>query len=115
MSRISPNNNGDGVRILRIAQVCERTGLATSSIYSLIAQGTFPKPVPLSVNRVGWLEHELPTGSSSASLHGTGPKFSVVGVNPRLTVVRKPFGHLHNLNDCDHRTGRTPGIERRLA
>jgi prophage regulatory protein len=46
------------VKILRIAQVRERTGLATSSIYKLISTGDFPKPVPLSERTVGWPEHE---------------------------------------------------------
>jgi prophage regulatory protein len=47
------------VRILRIAQVRERTGLATSSIYKLISTGDFPKPVTLSERTVGWPEHEV--------------------------------------------------------
>jgi prophage regulatory protein len=47
------------VKILRIAQVRERTGLATSSIYKLISTGDFPKPVPLSERTVGWPEHEV--------------------------------------------------------
>jgi prophage regulatory protein len=53
MSQLQP------VRILRIAQVRERTGLATSSIYKLISTGHFPKPVALSVRTVGWPEHEV--------------------------------------------------------
>jgi prophage regulatory protein len=47
------------VKILRIVQVRERTGLATSSIYKLIQTGDFPKPVPLSERTVGWPEHEV--------------------------------------------------------
>jgi prophage regulatory protein len=47
------------VKILRIAQVRERTGLATSSIYKLISTGGFPKPVPLTERTVGWPEHEV--------------------------------------------------------
>jgi prophage regulatory protein len=46
-------------RILRIAQVRDRTGLATSSIYKLMSLGAFPKPVPLSERCVGWPEHEV--------------------------------------------------------
>jgi prophage regulatory protein len=46
-------------RILRIAQVRDRTGLATSSIYKLMSLGEFPKPVPLSERCVGWPEHEV--------------------------------------------------------
>jgi prophage regulatory protein len=47
------------VKILRIAQVRERTGLATSSIYKLISEGDFPRPVALTERTVGWPEHEV--------------------------------------------------------
>jgi prophage regulatory protein len=47
------------VRILRIAQVRERTGLATSSIYKAMADGRFPKPVSLTERTVGWIEAEV--------------------------------------------------------
>jgi prophage regulatory protein len=47
------------VKILRIAQVRERTGLATSSIYKLISEGGFPRPVELTERTVGWPEHDV--------------------------------------------------------
>jgi prophage regulatory protein len=46
-------------RILRLREVRERTGLATSSLYSLISQGRFPRPVQLSERSVGWPENEV--------------------------------------------------------
>lgn len=46
--------------ILRLPQVKARTGLSRSTIYSRIAQGSFPKPVPLGGARaVGWLEAQV--------------------------------------------------------
>ena len=45
--------------VLRRRQVEERTGLARSSLYALIADGQFPAPIRLSANTVGWLEHEI--------------------------------------------------------
>jgi prophage regulatory protein len=47
------------IRILRIAAVRERTGLATSSIYKLMSTDDFPRPVPLGERSVGWPEHEV--------------------------------------------------------
>jgi prophage regulatory protein len=47
------------LRILRLAQVRERTGRPTSSIYEDIAAGTFPAPIPLGRRAVGWLEDEI--------------------------------------------------------
>jgi prophage regulatory protein len=48
-------------RFLRLPEVRQVTGLATSSIYQQIALGRFPKPVPLDVGgrRVGWVEAEV--------------------------------------------------------
>jgi prophage regulatory protein len=43
--------------ILQLPQVKARTGLSRSTIYSRIAQGSFPKPAPLGgATAVGWLE-----------------------------------------------------------
>ncbi|MHB1300819.1 MAG: helix-turn-helix transcriptional regulator [Burkholderiales bacterium] len=47
------------LKVLRRREVQLRTGLPCSSLYALIAQGDFPQPIPLSINRVGWLEHEI--------------------------------------------------------
>lgn len=46
--------------ILRLPQVKARTGLSRSTIYSRVAQGSFPKPVPLGGPRaVGWVEAQV--------------------------------------------------------
>ena len=47
-------------KILRRPAVEEATGHKRSQIYALIAEGKFPKPVPLGSGRsVGWLETEI--------------------------------------------------------
>jgi prophage regulatory protein len=46
-------------RILRLREVEARCGLKRSSIYQAIAEGTFPKSVPLTARAVGWLAHEV--------------------------------------------------------
>ncbi len=46
-------------KFIRRAAVVERTGLPTSSLYLLISQGRFPKPVPISERSVGWVEREV--------------------------------------------------------
>lgn len=45
--------------ILRRKQVEARTGLSRSTIYLRISEGTFPKPVNLSTQAVGWVESEI--------------------------------------------------------
>ena len=45
--------------ILRLPAVKARCGLARSTIYLRIAEGTFPKPVKLGARASGWVESEL--------------------------------------------------------
>lgn len=41
-------------RILRLPEVLVLTGLSTSSVYRMMAEKTFPRPVRLGKNSVGW-------------------------------------------------------------
>jgi prophage regulatory protein len=45
--------------ILRLRDVQAKTGLSRSTIYDAVAKGSFPKQVPLSTRRVGWLASEV--------------------------------------------------------
>jgi prophage regulatory protein len=45
--------------ILRLPAVQSRTGLSRSSIYLAVAQGSFPRQVPLGARAVGWLESDI--------------------------------------------------------
>ena len=47
------------MRIIRLKEVIDCTGLGRSTIYKYITEGTFPKPVPLGDRRVGWVESEV--------------------------------------------------------
>ncbi len=47
------------MRIIRLKEVIYSTGLARSTIYKYIGEGTFPKPVPLGDRSVGWIDSEV--------------------------------------------------------
>ena len=47
------------IRFVRLREVMARTGLSRSTIYVWVAEGLFPKPVPLGDRSVGWIESEL--------------------------------------------------------
>ncbi|MXW11031.1 MAG: AlpA family transcriptional regulator [Gammaproteobacteria bacterium] len=47
------------IRFVRLREVMARTGLSRSTIYVMMAEGRFPKPVPLGERSVGWIESEL--------------------------------------------------------
>ncbi|HGX3309059.1 TPA: helix-turn-helix transcriptional regulator [Pseudomonas aeruginosa] len=47
------------MRIIRLREVMATTGLARSTVYKYVSEGTFPKPVPLGERCVGWVEEEV--------------------------------------------------------
>ena len=47
------------MRFMRLTEVIRDTGLGRSSIYNRIAEGVFPKPVPLGGSTVGWVSDEI--------------------------------------------------------
>ena len=49
-------------KLLRLPQVKAATGLSKSSIYARIAEGTFPKQIPLGPRLVVWVEADIQTG-----------------------------------------------------
>ncbi|WP_347460339.1 AlpA family transcriptional regulator [Acinetobacter thermotolerans] len=46
-------------RLIRRKEVQNKTGLGTSSIYALMAEGKFPKSIYISSRRVAWLESDI--------------------------------------------------------
>ncbi|WP_219012201.1 helix-turn-helix transcriptional regulator [Shewanella algae] len=47
------------MRLIRIKQVMEQTGLGRSCIYNYMADGRFPKSVKLGPRLVAWVEGEV--------------------------------------------------------
>lgn len=47
------------IRILRLAQVIDVTGLRKTKIYELQSQGDFPMRVRMTAHSVGWIETEV--------------------------------------------------------
>jgi len=47
------------LRILRRKQVEARVGLSRSTIYGAVSAGTFPRPINLGPQSVGWIEAEI--------------------------------------------------------
>ncbi len=46
-------------KFLRLPAVKASTGLSKSSIYARIAEGTFPKQIPLGPRLVVWVESDI--------------------------------------------------------
>ena len=47
------------MRLIRLKEVMQKTGLARSTIYKFMKVGTFPQTVQLGVRSVGWLESDV--------------------------------------------------------
>jgi prophage regulatory protein len=46
-------------RVLRIPEVIDLVGLSVSTIYAMIADGRFPRPIKLGKRAVGWKESTI--------------------------------------------------------
>ena len=46
-------------RIVRIGNVVDRTSLSRSTIYRMIAAGTFPAQLRIGIQSAGWRESEI--------------------------------------------------------
>jgi len=47
------------MRLLRLRQVADKTGLDSTAIYRRMQAGEFPRQVQIGPNTVAWLEHEI--------------------------------------------------------
>lgn len=47
------------MRLIRLKEVMQVTGLGRSTVYKYIAEEAFPKPVSLGGRCVGWVEDEV--------------------------------------------------------
>nr|WP_235584719.1 AlpA family phage regulatory protein [Thiomicrospira sp. WB1] len=47
------------IKLLKISQLVEITGLSKATIYRRISNGEFPSQVRLSARRVGWKQSEI--------------------------------------------------------
>ena len=47
------------LKLMKIKEVMDCTGLGRSTLYNYIGEGVFPKPVSLGVRSVAWVESEV--------------------------------------------------------
>ncbi len=47
------------MKVIRLQQVMQMTGLGRSTVYKYVSENWFPKPIPLGGRSVGWLESEV--------------------------------------------------------
>lgn len=95
--------------ILRLPAVKARTGLSRSTIYQRVADGDFPRPVPLGPRAVGWLAHEVEAWiDTRVAQRPTGGAWTGAAGNPAAEKPRRN----NNGNDLDLRSPRS-AVKRR--
>lgn len=52
-------NVSQPTRVLRLPQVCAKTGLCRSMIYQMESELRFPRRIKIGTRAVGWLEEEV--------------------------------------------------------
>jgi prophage regulatory protein len=68
------------IRILRLAQVIDMTGLGKTKIYQLQAQGRFPMSVRITTHSVGWVEHEVQALTGRLAERKPAPTVALRGI-----------------------------------
>ena len=58
------------VSILRIQSVIAKTGHARSTIYKMLSEGTFPRPVGLGSRAIGWKSSDIDNYIASLTVRG---------------------------------------------
>jgi prophage regulatory protein len=64
--------------VFRLPQVMARVGLSRSSIYAMVAAGTFPSPVAIGARARGWLSSEIDGFIASCAKQRQQPQRTVV-------------------------------------
>lgn len=49
----------EALRVLRLNQVKQQTGMSRSLIYKMMSEGRFPKQIRLGSRSVGWFAHSI--------------------------------------------------------
>lgn len=47
------------MKVLRLTDVQDKTGLAKSTVYKYVDAGLFPRPIYLGGRAVGWIDSEI--------------------------------------------------------
>ncbi len=79
-------------RLIRRPKVSEITGLASSSIYEVMAKGRFPKSVPISPGRVAWVEEEILDWVAARVKERDEGRAELTAQWPRIAVKRLRMG-----------------------
>ena len=78
-----PTTVTGAIRILRLAQVVDATGLHKTKIYELQAHGNFPMRVHITAHSVGWIEGEVQAWLAQRAAARTA-RFNSGTTSPRL-------------------------------
>jgi prophage regulatory protein len=73
-------------RLLRLPEVMDCVGLGRSSLYALVAQGSFPRPIKLG-RASAWIESEINEWVAERIQEARGPGASRPPISGETAVV----------------------------
>ena len=82
------------MKMLRLPEVLEATGLSRATVYRLEKKGEFPKRRRLGVNSVGWVEEEVTlwvSGDVTLAYTPSAASFQQSSAQPRAQNARRPL------------------------
>jgi prophage regulatory protein len=81
-----------GKKFIRLPTVTGQTGLSPSTIWSRISEGTFPAPIKIGAQAVGWIDSEVDEWMEQMIEASRGK--DVLGENPTPPKSSKPHTSL---------------------
>lgn len=67
------DQNPKPARLVRAAEVYNRTALSRASVWRRVRDGSFPQPVTLGYNRIAWVESDIEAWINSQRLNPSAP------------------------------------------
>ena len=79
-------------QMLRAPEVMARTGLSRVTIWRRVRAGTFPAPVEIGINSIGWPELEISAWLESRPRRTYGAEAEAPATNPMVLCCSTPSG-----------------------
>ena len=79
---------GINMRVMKLNEVINTTGLSRSSIYAYMSKGNFPKPIQLGPRAVAWIEEEVQNGYVIRSAR-EGKIYQLFGCTTSCFTIRR--------------------------
>lgn len=100
------------LKLLNIAQVCEKTSMSKSTVYRRMETQLFPQSVAVGTRNVAWLEHEVDEWIVGQMELRKGLTYNGTELDTLRNRIIEAFGPYWRMNDPAHRLEHFLEVER---